>query len=345
MKGLEEILRLFPCHPLNENNKYYKGKINVCDREENCCKCEYIYSYGDFIRKYYSNYALEVCCDVDKEFFRDYTNNNPKRPEAILVNKENENEKIVIEAKTIFQALGNTIKTDDRKRALQQNFLNKLDSLPEKINEKLEKKLKKDGIELKPGGAAELNKGLLLQIICKKKGEKQLIELFQEITKKEKEFLEEIASCSAEFMRRNVKKVIEKEPLDEYLEFYDDNFLFRIGKSYKSERFATEWFDNGSINSVFKPNREFIQAKLKKYFSDCKEKFSEYNKYKKILLLINNNRYVKDKIINVIKEVGKPDYIDEIWCGFYEYEDIWNEKLDDFDGEKIVGINYEKINY
>ncbi|POO87533.1 hypothetical protein [Clostridium sp. 3-3] len=290
MSNLEEYLKAFPCHPLNKDGKYYKGKINICDGDKNCNKCEYMHSYGEFICKHYNNYALEVCCDVDKKFFGDYTDNNPKRPEALLVNRKNENEKIAIEAKTIYQALGNNIKMDNRKRALQNNFLYKLDSLPEKINQQLEKKLKEDGIGLKPGGAEEFNKGLLLQIKCKKRGDKQLIELFQEVVKKEKEFLEEIASCSAEFMRGNIKKVIEKKPLDDYLEFYDDNFLFRIGKSYKSERFATEWFDNGIIASVFEPNKKLIQAKLEKYFRDCEEKFLQYDEYKRILLLINDNR-------------------------------------------------------
>ncbi|WP_181005367.1 hypothetical protein [Clostridium sp. 3-3] len=51
----------------------------------------------------------------------------------------------------------------------------------------------------------------------------------------------------------------------------------------------------------------------------------------------------KDKIVELIKNCNKPDCIDEIWCVFYEYEDIWNEKLEYYYRERIVGEDYIKI--
>lgn len=67
------------------------------------------------------------------------------------------------------------------------------------------------------------------------------------------------------------------------------------------------------------------------------------SEYKRILLIINENRYSEDKLIETIQGLEKPGFIDGIWCAFYEYEEIWNEKLEDFDGERKIDIEYLKL--
>lgn len=59
-------LLLFPCHPLNKDYEYYKGNIQILQGNKDCVKCEYMNSYGEFINKEYNDYALEICCDVEK---------------------------------------------------------------------------------------------------------------------------------------------------------------------------------------------------------------------------------------------------------------------------------------
>ena len=68
------------------------------------------------------------------------------------------------------------------------------------------------------------------------------------------------------------------------------------------------------------------------------------SKYKRILLLNNENYYSKDKVLNIIRKFRKPQFIDEIWCGFYMFEESWDYKLEEFT-DQVVGIEYLQMMY
>lgn len=226
-----------------------------------------------------------------------------------------------------------------------------MDVIGGKINEKLTEKLKSDGIYLKQGGAEHFNKGLLLEIHCKDKKNKKIYKQFlqNKNKKQEKLFLDYISENSAKFVRINIKNVIHKKATNLYLEFENEEFLFRVGKSHRSKDFMVTWYENenNSILSDFIPDKLIVNQYLERYFKQCEEKFLEYmsEDYKRILIIINENRYWEKDMINIIKRKDKLEYIDEIWCAFYEFEDAWNEQLEDFDGENFVGIKYIKIEY
>lgn len=338
-----DVLERFPCHPKHTNYKYFRGKVSILDFNKDCKKCEYMKSFGHFINQEYNDYALERCCDVDKK--------DEKQPEAILVNKSNKNDKIGIEVKSIPRLLEKDIKKDNKERQKENRFIHLLDNIGENIDERLQSKFKDIGINLKLEEVRALNKRLLLDISCK---ENKKIPIYKQFSlnknkQEEEKFIDEIIDCIAEFMFNNVKKVFEGKETDLYGEFEDDDFVFRIGKSHRSEDFVVIWHENNntSVYSNFIPNKFAINEYLEKYYNDCKKKFSSYmdKNYKRILLIINNNRYWKDEMVKIIKEYGKPDYIDEIWCAFYEFDDVWNDEVEDFDVEELIGIRYIKVEY
>ncbi|QFG00794.1 hypothetical protein PB01_19440 [Psychrobacillus glaciei] len=64
------------------------------------------------------------------------------------------------------------------------------------------------------------------------------------------------------------------------------------------------------------------------------------NEYKRILLITNESNYEESAIIDVIKNIEKPQYIDELWISFNRYEELWNEVTEDVEEGKIVDVEY-----
>lgn len=46
-------------------------------------------------------------------------------------------------------------------------------------------------------------------------------------------------------------------------------------------------------------------------------------------MIRNETHFDKDKIVDVINKIEKPDIIDEVWIEFIEYKEIYNEEIDD----------------
>ena len=86
-----------------------------------------------------------------------------------------------------------------------------------------------------------------------------------------------------------------------------------------------------------------INRKINEFYDDCKKKFTNYHGSKKILLIRNETHFDKDKIVDVINKIEKPDIIDEVWIEFIEYKEIYNEEIDDL--KKVaIGKKYIKVN-
>lgn len=147
---------MLPCHKENENNKYYNGNTSILHNNKRCRNCEFVKSLCYFMFKEFNDYALEKCCDVD------YPNNN--QPEAILVNKNNPLDKIVIEVKSIHELFNKNIKKDENERNKIHHFHGVIDKIGKKTFEILNSKLDKLNIPVIPEFENLFLDGLLLQI-------------------------------------------------------------------------------------------------------------------------------------------------------------------------------------
>ncbi|QFG00795.1 hypothetical protein PB01_19445 [Psychrobacillus glaciei] len=136
----------FPCNEMDKDNKYYKGKSNIYNND--CFRrCEYTKGISDFTFKKYNDYTLEKCCDVDSKFEKKA---NPE-PEAILINRVNSEEKIVIEVKSLHTLYYESIKKDNKERKRMYYFIESfLNGIGELVVEKVLKTLEELRIEITP---------------------------------------------------------------------------------------------------------------------------------------------------------------------------------------------------
>lgn len=109
----------YPCHPDNDLHKYYKGKNSIIQNGE-CKKCEWSKWMGYFIeylRKQGRCYALEKCADVD--------DSSTSQPEAVFVDLNNKDEKMILEIKELREVY----RSSEEKRAreyIENKFMNKI---------------------------------------------------------------------------------------------------------------------------------------------------------------------------------------------------------------------------
>ena len=108
----------YPCHSKNKNNKYYKGIMSIENGE--CEKCEWSKWMGGFIEYLESQgqrYALEICKDVEDR--------SQAQPEAVFINLDSKDERMVLEIKDLTEAYGN--ENDKRARNyLENNFMSNI---------------------------------------------------------------------------------------------------------------------------------------------------------------------------------------------------------------------------
>ncbi|MFZ2537322.1 MAG: hypothetical protein WAX04_00255 [Oscillospiraceae bacterium] len=341
--------QLLPCHINNEDNKYYKGTKNI--HNNSCQKCEFAKSLAYFMLINYDKYALEKCCDVESS-----TDN---QPEAIFVNRNVSDDKIAIEVKSLHQLYNANIKKDDKERRRINHFTDKiLDEIGKRVYGKVDEFLTENNIVLTSEFVNLFLYGLLLKIYRDTDYEEENGQYFTIPKSVPNEFLSYKGKKEAELINTITVHVFEyiiyniivclKGDVKKYrsnLEFKIDKLNFIIGKSNVDSLFSIQYIERGSIYNGLYPPIEAFGTRMNEYYEECKNKFSEYmtSEYRRVLLITNENRYIKDKIIEQVKVIQKPKYIDDVWCCFYVYEEIWNDQLEDFDGEKIVDIEYIKV--
>lgn len=339
---------MLPCHRDNTNSKYYKGKKNILNNK--CKKCEFVNSLAYFMLKNYSGYALEKCCDVESS--------EGKEPEAVFINRDNIKDKIAIEVKSFHQIFNADIIKDDKERSRQKRFTEKiLNDIGNNVYIKVDKILKESNIVLIPELSDLFLYGLLLTVYRdtvyeEKHGIKHAIskpiadEFLSYRGKKEQKLIEEITEQVVKYIVDNIFVCFkgETKKYRRYHEFKIDNLNFQIGKSKRDSKFSIAYRERGGTSNFYPP-REAFDNRINEYFKDCKDKFSGYmiSEYKRVLLITNESNYFKDNIVEKLKKFEKPKHIDEVWCSFYVCEEIWNDELEDFYGERIVDIDYVKV--
>lgn len=339
-----------PCHKDNADNIHYKGKKNILNNR--CKKCEFLKSLTLFITRNYNEFALEMCCDVESS--------KDNEPEAILVNRTQLENKIAIEVKSFHQIFDANIKKDDREKSRRKHFTDKiLDGIGNRVFCEVDKVLCERNISLTPEVSDLFLYGLLLSVYRdtvyeEKEGRRYIVskpiaeEFLSYKGKKEQDFINSVADQVVGYIVHNILECLVKRNVKGYRSYHKfkiDNLNFTIGRSKKDSQFSIEYIERAGISKDFYPPREAFQNRINNYFKECGDKFSKYMEptYKRILLITNESNYSKDIIIEQLKELNKPDYIDEVWCSFYVSEEIWNDDLEDFDGERIIDLEYVRV--
>lgn len=340
------MISMLPC--LDENNKlkYYEGKVNF--KTNKCNKCEYLSSYGYFIYKIYQEYTLVKCCDIDSKFEKQTS----PQPEALLVNKNNSNEKMVIEVKSLPIIYGNNKNEDDKQREKMNRFVNVY--------------LNKIGIEVYGKVKDVLDKLNLLEVFLEIENLlfNKLI-LFIEVDKrsdfhsrlgkvpeeflsfpktKETELRTQIVNNCADFIVNNFINILNNKSILVKTEFDIVDIHFTFGYGRKESTFTIEYFENNTSRNIYFPPAQ-MASKMEHYYSECEKKFKQYmaSEIKRILLLTNDNNYGEEAIINEIKKVKKPEFVDEVWIAFNRYEEVWDENREDFYDGDLIDCEYIKV--
>ena len=341
------ICHLLPCHKDNIDNIHFKGMKNIVNNR--CKKCEFLKSLALFITKNYNGFALEICCDVESS--------KDNEPEAIFVNRAQPKNKIAIEVKSFHQIFDANIKKDDKEKSRRKYFTDRiLDGIGNRVFCEVDRILDENNITLTPELSDLFLYGLLLSVYRdtayeEKEGLKYIIskpiaeEFLSYKGREEQELIDSITEQVVTYIIYNIFECLVKRNIKGYRnchEFKIDNLNFTIGKSKIDSLFSIQYMERGD---VFYPPKEAFRNRIYNYFDECRDKFLGYmtSDYKRILLITNESNYFKDKIIEHLREFDKPNHIDEVWCSFYLYEEIWNDKLEDFDGERITDIEYVKV--
>lgn len=334
-----------PC--LDETKlKYYEGKVNY--KNNKCSKCEYLSSYGYFIDKIYQEYALVKCCDIESKFDKQTS----PQPEALLINTKNGKEKIVIEAKSLPVIYGKNKNEDDKQRAKMNRFidmyLNKIGiEVYEKTIEAMESHiLFKNFLEIEK----LIFKKLLLLIQVKKSSDSnsslgRVAEEFLSFPKsKESDLRTQIVNHCTGFIVNNLNNIFNNKSILEKIEFNIADIHFTFGYGRYESMFTIEYFENGTTKTLYYPPTQMV-AKIQHYYDVCEKKFKQYIEpdCKRILLLTNDNSYGEEAIIDEIRKIKKPDFIDEIWIAFKRYEEVWDESREDFFNGDLIDYEYIKI--
>lgn len=342
MNDINLILQLLPCLPQCKDHVFFIGTKNLIDNH--CNKCEYLNNLLPFMEQHYPSYSLLKCCDIEER--------EKSQPEAIFINKKDQNRKIAIEVKSLHQVRANNKKDDDfirkRENRFEKNFVN---NICENAIKNLEVTLKENNLYDQNEIIKLLFYGTMICFTCIQHNASKNVNIKEQIIKLSKkaecELLQQLSKITKDYFSLKVKAFLQfdKDSINAVWKYDLDNFNIEvtIGKSSHDSFFSVQWFD-GNPYSEWYVNKNNLTRKIQEYFDECQEKFLEFNDYKTILLLKNESRYFKNGLIDDLHNISIPPYIDEFWCSFYEYEEIWNDKLEDFDGEEIVGIKYVKIN-
>lgn len=308
----------FPCHKGNKYHKYYKGDkdFNNCPAmpPNNNQKCEWLSSrlvlfVLELNKKESKTYTLVKCLDND---YRDRS-----QPEVELVDINDENNKILIEVKSI-----NTLKY--MKKQDEASFMELYNSLEVENmlskNSKLNLLIQENPVLLEIGDDIRWGK--------KKK---------QENIKK---VISQISNIADNGFNHKSNFLVE--------EFKVGGIIFKFGV-LTDECGRENGIQTGlqvctkmkRYNDEYSPPKEEFLSKLNEFYSETVNKFKNcenYNSYKKILLLINKSNYSNNEIKSLVESSVKPDKINEIWYAKDKYEII-----DEYCNEESVGIDYEQI--
>jgi hypothetical protein len=305
------------------------------------------------MNRHYKDFRLERCCDVEMK------NSNQPQPEAIFVNKSNPNEKIVIEAKSQHQMFAIDLEKDKketrRRKGFEKRIINNIAiNTYAKANEILEKL----NIVLPPELESIFLHGYVLSISRIPENEEFMGKRFAIL----RSVVEEILSYKGESEKRLVNAIVEKnvqhlvknivdcglngaDRFSFYHEYVIDKLSFMLQKADIDRDFYVQYIEYPSdVGDYFIPTKEAVEARMNKRFEGCKLKFSDYmsSEYKRILLIENENYYFKSNMLEILLNIQVPGYIDELWSSFYIIEEVWNEKVEDFE-DKIVGSEYIKV--
>lgn len=337
--------RSLPCMKDSNDHKFYQGN----PRATKCKRCEFEDVLHDFIDQHFKEYALHECCDIDCR--------NSAKPEAVFVNRNNRNDKIAIEVKKVIKVLDDNFKKNNRLLKAENSF-NKfyLDKIGEQAVLALQEMLLNRVNQIK-------EKSYLLYLFllqhtyitfgydCLNKT--TFKDLFLKMSKTEQEdSYFQFRKGLKEFYMYLLDLLLNPCSISENM--YEKDFVITHeinGKMYKLSLniyFSKhengpyiQWFDFNPY-SEWRPNTNALRNKMMEYFDSCEKKFLSYN-CKHVLLLKNESNYFKNYLIENLQKFNKPMFIDEIWCSFYEYDEIYDEE-GDFIGESIKGIVFEKIN-
>lgn len=241
-----ELNEVLPCLEGNENHSFYKGSANI--HKNNCIerkKCEYTNPrFLLFLEKHFSDFALERCCDIELS--------SKSQPEAILVNKKDQSEKIVIEVKDLFDIYFSDKKKDDREKTKRIHYVDSfIDRIGELVYELIEKWLDEKKITLPEELSELIFRGLLVSVNrvnekAELNGKEVLLrmpsvrnEVLSLSPKEEEKLIGEIVVKVVCYLMHNIKACLRGQ-VDEYLGIYEfqiGKLYFRVGKSYEESLF------------------------------------------------------------------------------------------------------------
>lgn len=313
--------QLFPCHKEHKNYLFFKDNRDYCTCPTNNNhneKCEWVSS-----RLYYflaninstlkKNYTLAKCNDIRSKI-------EGKKTEVELVNIDNKDDKIVIEVKSIREL--NKVR-HERVYSFDEFSLMLYIILDTKIKQNLKDMIKesalenflqehdlllhiRDDIEYKKAKSYEFINDVATEI-CKVIFNNYLSALFDDVS---------IIKAKSDFIVDNINFTL-VHPDEDTIEFFDIDGFTVFPKNFI--------IDNKEIIPPLikeKYTKETFEEKIKIYYSDCNEKFMDFEPsiYKRILILNNLSFYDKDEIYNRVKVIDKPQTIDEVWLAFHSPE-------------------------
>lgn len=331
----------YPCMPQSADHKYYHGDVP----HEVCTLCEYRDNLYDFIKKQYSHFTLLRCCEIYPD--------NVKHPEAIFVDRNNDNNTLAIEVKSLNKLYDKNRKKNDlitaKNYKFDSEYLNELDNkLAVALNQVLSKEKQLNPVE------RYLYFSFLIQhthihFTCDSKNKCTFKDIFMKIEKNEvgkafnqlvkffMEFYESIIKCLKE--KTNGATALRWELMWEINKI---EYAFNLEVFYTDEASAITWNDL-SAHTEWCPNKEILSQYVMNKFQECEKKFSYYPDSRHVLLLKNESRYFTMHILEILNQLKRPKYIDEIWLSEYEHEEIYNDE-GEFTEERRVGIIYKKVN-
>ncbi|MFD2610835.1 hypothetical protein [Paenibacillus gansuensis] len=282
------------------------------------------------------------------------------QPEAILINRYDNSSKIVIEVKDLVNIYYSNKKKDGREKSKRVHYNEKfIERIAELVYQVIDKLLEVEQITLTEAISELIFKGLLVSVYRESEGFEingKKIRLRSSSVRREvlslspmqeEELISDIVINVVSYLKHNIYACIEgkaKEFID-YHEFRIGKLNFMVGKSYFDSRFTFQYKDEPSDYTYNTPEIPQLESRVHEFYAHCIKKFSEYKskEYKRVLLIINKNRYDKERIINMLKDIPPPECIDEVWLSYDIKEEVCKEKTEDFDREILVDIDYVKV--
>ena len=324
--------------PCCNGNEYYIGKYNIFnnkDEGKKCSDCEYIQAI-EFIMSELNEHELKICCDLE--------DSSKKNPDMLFVNKFNNIDTVAIELKRIKNINSNDINHSNIITARKKNIeklLNEVylivESKYKELNIGIDKFfyifINSITVSLYNNGEDIVYNHIYNKIGLYYKGDR--------ITKRD-DFIKGISKEILDFILINAKSASEKKKIITEYDFRIEDIGLFISLN-NQEGFQGAYIERDEISSGMYFPEKHIKIKVNEFYNDCKKKFTNYHDSKKILLIRNETHFDKDKIVDVINKIDKPDIIDEVWIEFIEYKEIYNEEIDDLE-EVAIGKKYIKVN-